>query len=105
MNALHRFSAVLFYLLGLSFFAAYLLMRNGIMSLEAAWWLQRADLPLLGSAMLFGGVSFYRSVRPRGAPSPILALLIMLILLALFALLIMLNFWEALPLPQGQPMM
>ncbi|HAI98165.1 TPA: hypothetical protein DCL30_01310 [Candidatus Peribacteria bacterium] len=105
MVTLHRFSAVLFYLLGISFFAAYLLMHNGIVPLEAAWWLQRADLPLLGSALLYGGVSFYLSVRPRGAPSRVLALLITLFLLGLFAFLVLLNFWEALPLPQGQPMM
>ncbi|MFH0770877.1 MAG: hypothetical protein V1926_05910 [Candidatus Peregrinibacteria bacterium] len=102
MVTLRGFSAFLFYILAGSFFIAYLLLRNGIQPVAAAWWLQRGDLPLIGSAFLFGGISFYHSFRPSGEFSLPLFLTTLLPLLLLLALFIVLNFWDVLPLPQGQ---
>lgn len=102
MVTLRGCSAFLFYVLAGSFFIAYLLLQNGIEPVAAAWWLQRGDLPLIGSAFLFGGISFYRSLRPSGEFSLPLFLLTLLPLLILFGFFITLNFWDVLPLPQGQ---
>ena len=99
--ALHRVSAFLFYPLAGSFFVAYLLLRNEIMPIEAAWWLQRGDLPLAFATLLYGGTSFYRSITPPDKPSTIKAVLVSIPLLALFIAAVAMNFWGMLPVPQG----
>jgi len=91
---LHRLSSVLFYLLGGSLFASYLLMRNGILLPWSKWWLKVADLPLVLVALLFGGLSVYLSVRRQKGVSWPLLLSIALPLVALFVFLFLLNFWE-----------
>lgn len=101
---LHAFSAFFFYLLGASFFAAYLLMRNELGAPWAAWWLKVADLPLIAVAILYGGTSFYRSVKRKEGLSVPLFVFVSFPLLVLFLFLVLLNFWNILGpfgLPQG----
>jgi len=102
---LHRISAVLFYLLGLSFFGAYLLLVNEIVVRTAAWWLQRADLPFALVTLLYGGTGFYWSLHRSDKPGKAFAIIITIPLVALFLFLVILNFWDVLPLPQGTPML
>jgi len=90
---LHKLSAFLFYLLGSSFFAAYLLHFNHLYGPWPQWWMSVADLPLILIAMLFGGTSLYVSVIKPGKKSAIASLVIGLPLTALFTFLVMLNFW------------
>ncbi len=89
---LHRISSIAFYVLGGTFFLAYLMMRNGIAANASATWMQVADLPFALAALAFGGLSFYRSLTP-GKDSKSLALGIGLPLAAFFLLLLVLNFW------------
>ncbi len=95
ISYLHRLSAILFYLLGGSFFLAYLLMKNDLTPF-AKWWLNTADLPLALVAMLYGGISLYRSVKPRNGESTSLLLTIFLPLIVIFAALLLMNFWPLL---------
>ncbi|MBI3618576.1 hypothetical protein HY213_00905 [Candidatus Peregrinibacteria bacterium] len=66
LKFLHQLSAVFFYLLGGSFFVAYLFLRNNIGDTWPAWWLQVADLPLALSALMYGGLSLYQSLTIKG---------------------------------------
>lgn len=86
----------IFYLLGGSFFIAYVLLKNNIYPLHAAWWMQVADLPFAATALLYGGLSLYGSLR-GGKPSRVLPFVIGIPLVALFAFLVFLNFWNATP--------
>jgi hypothetical protein len=101
---LHKLSAFLFFLLGISLFVAFLLWRNEIYTEYSMWWLQRADLPFALAAILFGGTSLFRSLNPKEKRSPILAIAIAIPLIAFFIFLVMLNFWGVFPLPQGNAM-
>ncbi len=89
---LHRLSAFFFYVLGTSFFVAYILLRNDLQAEWAARWLLWADLPLALTTVLYGGLSFYRSLTTPGKTSRMLAVAIAVPLLALFVLLVLLNF-------------
>ena len=91
---LHRLSGFTFYFLGLSFFGAYIILRNDIG--QVAWpatWLQVADLPLALTSMIYGGTSLYLSLKNPERPSSILAILITIPLIALFGFLVFLNFY------------
>lgn len=90
---LHTLSAVLFYVLGISLFSAYILVRNAIGGDMPALILRIGDLPMLAIGMLYGGLSVYLSLRREESPSKTLALTITLPLIALFALFLILNFW------------
>ena len=90
---LHRISAFFFYVLGSSFFVAYLLLRNELYEPWPEWWMKVADLPLLLVAVLFGGTSLYLSVKPADGPARIHPLVIAVPLVALFLALVVLNFW------------
>lgn len=81
---------------------AYLLMHNGIYAAGSAWWIQRADLSFALTTILYGGTGLYLSVHPKDTPSRALALGIGIPLAAFFIFLFVLNFWEALGLPQGE---
>lgn len=98
---LHRLTAVLFYVLGCSFFGAYLLFTNALFAPWPQWWLSIADLPLILCGLLYGGSSLYLSVTIPKKKSPVLALVIIIPLAALFTFLFLLNFWEVLGLPVG----
>ncbi|HVW66943.1 MAG TPA: hypothetical protein VHA78_04425 [Candidatus Peribacteraceae bacterium] len=89
---LQTLSAILFYILGASAFLAYLLWVNAIAQKQMLLWLQTVDLPLLCVALLFGGISVYRSMTP-GKPSRGLALWIGIPLLFVFLLSVFLKFW------------
>ena len=80
----HTLSAVLFYCLGLSFFVAWVLLRNALGDTLPLLWLHTADLPLLLSGMLFGGLSMYRSLAHERTMSLPLILGITIPLLLLF---------------------
>ncbi len=95
LRYLHQLSALFFYLIGTSFFVAYLLLRNSIWPVFSAVWLQTADLPFALCAILYGGLSLYMSLRNPGRSSRMLAWGIAVPLVALFAILVVLNFWGA----------
>lgn len=96
-TSLHRLSAWLFYLLGGSFFVAYMLQQNNIAIPWPEYWLRIADLPLLMAALTYGGTSLYRSVRdPKKDQSPVLASIIIVPVATLMILFIILNFWPLL---------
>jgi len=92
MRFLHTLSAILFYILGAGFFLLIVLDYNGIGEGVARVWMDIADLPLLLSGLLFGGVSLYRSVRSDGDTSHALIVGIALPLGILFILLLLTNF-------------
>jgi len=62
LRYIHDLSAAFFYVLGSTFFLAYVLMQNKIWAQWPAWWLQVADLPLLLCAILYGATSLYMSI-------------------------------------------
>ncbi|UPA22528.1 hypothetical protein K8942_05790 [Candidatus Peribacteria bacterium] len=90
---LHTLSATLFYILGLSFFVAYVLSYNDIAVLPSQTWMQIADLPLVASALLYGGVSVYRSLTHEREPSRSIALIIGVPLALIFVITTILSFW------------
>ena len=89
---LKRLSAFLFYVLGGSFFIAYMLQYNQI-SPWAGWWMKVADLPLALVGVLFGGTSLYLSVKPKGKESKGLYITIGIPLVIIFSTLLVMNFW------------
>ena len=97
LKTLHPLSAVVFYALGLSFFVAYLLLRNGIAGTWPGWWLQVADLPVIIAGGVYGGMSMYKSLTRDHVPSRGLAFTIGIPLAALLVFLVILNFWGSLP--------
>lgn len=91
---LHQLSGIVFYILGLSFFVAWVMMKNAIAPVPAAVWMQIGDLPLAFSAIVYGGLSLYRSVRPASGSVPtMLPWIIGVPLAVFFALLLVINFW------------
>ena len=62
LKQLHRTSAWLFYLFGVSYFLAYLFWRNEVGDPWPQLWMSIADLPFAVVAMLYGGMSLYRSI-------------------------------------------
>jgi hypothetical protein len=95
LRYLHTISAILFYALGLSFFAGYILMRNEIMTNAALNWLRIGDLPLLVSGLLYGGLSVYLSLKNDESASKTLMLGILIPMGILLILLLAVNFWPA----------
>ncbi len=89
---LHRVSGVCFYALGLTFFLAYIGVRNNILPMVSAVWMQVADLPFVLSAIMYGGLSFYRSLTTEEGSLP-LALGIGIPLALFFLFICVLNFW------------
>ncbi len=94
---LQQLSAFFFYALGISFFVAYLLLRNNVVPEWSSLWLQVADLPFAFSAILYGGLSLYLSLLVPGKSSKFLPWLIGVPLVALFVFLVALNFWGIWP--------
>ena len=94
LKDLQRISAVLFYLLGTSFFVGYLLYANLIGGVWPAWWMQVADLPLILSAILYGGLSLFLSITKSEAKSITAAIVVGIPLATLFIFLLLLNFWN-----------
>lgn len=93
LTFLHQLSGVVFYALGLSFFVAWLLMKNAIVPVPAAVWMQIGDLPLAFSAIVYGGLSLYGSLRSAGKIPTALPWMIGVPLAVFFGLLLVMNFW------------
>lgn len=100
----HQLTAFLFFTLGISFFTAYFLLKNQMMMVPSAWWMQRADLPFSLVTILYGGLSLFISLNPKEKPAKALALVIAIPLALFFLILVILNFWEVLGLPKGETM-
>jgi hypothetical protein len=92
LKFLQSLSAVCFFLLGITFFVAFLFLRNNVQMIWSAWWMQVADLPLLVSAVTYGATSFMLSVKGR-AVTPILIILVGLVSILFLGTAIVLNFW------------
>lgn len=94
LRYLSNLSAVLFYLIGSTFFLCYILVRN---DLGGAWpqvWMQIGDLPLLLTGLLYGSLSVYQSIRGSEKNiSRTLAMTIGLPAAIIFLLFLVLNFW------------
>lgn len=93
LRTIHSLSIFFFYLLGASFFLAYVLLQQKVGGVWPAWWMQVADLPLGFTAVAYAGISLYESVRPGDRHSWKLASAIGFPLVAFFVLLLVLNFW------------
>lgn len=89
---LKKISGFLFYVLGGTFFIAYMLHYNQITSI-GGWWLKVADLPLALVGVLYGGTSLYMSVKPRDGDSKPLYIIIGVPLIIIFSTLLVMNFW------------
>ena len=93
LRYLHTLSAALFYVLGTSFFLAYVLMRNNVAAEASLTWMHAGDMPLLLSGLLYGGLSVYRSIKSDASSSSKPLMLGILVPLAiLFLLLLAVNF-------------
>lgn len=99
MLFLHRLSAILFSVLGLTFACAYVLLHNEIGGPWPIWWLQVADLPLLLTGLTYGSISIERSLRRPSSPSRLLSFIIFLPAALLFLFFTTMNFWPAFPSP------
>ena len=96
MGFFHRYSAIVFFVLGLTFACAYVLFRNEIGAAWPLWWLQVADLPLLLAGLTYGGISIERSLRSPSSPSRLLPYVIFIPIGLLFLSFTALNFWPLL---------
>lgn len=96
MHTLHRLSAILFSLLGLTFALAYVLFRNEIAGAWPLWWIQVADLPLLLTGLTYGSMSIERSLQHPSAPSSLLQYVVFFPAGLLFLFFATLNFWPVL---------
>lgn len=92
LKFIQNLSALCFYLLGVSFFVAYLLMYNNVAIAWSAWWMQVADLPLIVSAVTYAGTSFVKSTSGRRG-SAFLAGVTLVACGAFLAMVLVLNFW------------
>lgn len=92
LQLLKNVSGFFFYLLGSSFFIAYVLLKNKLWVTESAVWMQNADLPLAFSALTYGGLSLYLSLRTE--ESKILPWLIGVPLGIFFVMILVMNFWS-----------
>lgn len=92
---LHTLSAILFYVLGSSFFLAYVLFRNNVWEAASLRWLQIGDMPLLLAGLLYGGLSVYRSMHDDTSHSTVMLIAIGFPLVVLFITMLILNFWPA----------
>jgi hypothetical protein len=93
IRTIHQLSAFFFYVLGATFFIAYMLLAKSVLGVWPAWWMQVADLPLVLTSLLYAGMSLYLSLRSSERHSWRLALSIGAPLIVFFVLLLVLNFW------------
>ncbi|MEK7591744.1 MAG: hypothetical protein AAB489_06125 [Patescibacteria group bacterium] len=93
LRFLHQLTGFSFYVLGALYFLGYLLLRNDIHPGPIAVLMQVMDLPLIVSALLYGGMSLYLSVRKPESTSRALPWIIALPLIVLFSTLMVMNFW------------
>lgn len=86
LRYLHSLSAALFYLVAGSFFVAYLLLHNGMVTRLAAQYLYVGQVPILIVSLLYGGLSVYRSLQGETGASRTLAIIIAFPLALIFLL-------------------
>lgn len=65
LRFLRQLSGACFYLLGASFFGAYVLLHNSLWVPQMSAWLQLMDWPLIASAVVYGGLCVYLSLHTR----------------------------------------
>lgn len=94
LRYMHNLSAILFYILGSSVFAAYLLHRNGIWADGTMQWMLSVMLPLLACGLLYGGLSLYTSVQSASGKSTGLATVLAVVSLLIFSIFAILTFWR-----------
>ncbi len=71
---------------------AVVFMQAGMFGLWPAWWMQVAELPLLLTGMMFGGLSLYISIRGPGAFSTVMAGIMTVVMMAFFGVMVGVNF-------------
>ena len=91
MHALHRISAVLFYILGITVIAGIVLIARGVMVETLTTLLNVLDLPLLFVGMLYAGSSLVLSMT-KDKVSVGLSITVFGFLAVLFAVFVYLNF-------------
>lgn len=89
----HTVSAVLFYILGSSVFAAYVLRANGVWAEGSLQWMLSVMLPLLVCGLMYGGLSLYTSVQSTSGRSTGLATVLALVSILVFSAFAVLTFW------------
>lgn len=82
-----------FYALGLSFFLAYVFLRNDILTPWPLWWMQVGDTPLILSGLVYGGLSLQMSLHSKATPPKHVWTSIIIMISILFILALVLNFW------------
>ena len=95
---LHSISAFCFYLLGSTFFLAYVLQRNVIAGDWPVYWMQVADLPFLLAGLTYGGISLSLSFGEHHKAARIIGWCLAIPLGIVFLSLLFLAFRKALPL-------
>ena len=70
-------------------------MKNSLWPMESAMFLQTMDLPLIFSALTYGGLSVYLSLTNPSEPQKALPWLVAIPLVLLFAAACVMNFWIA----------
>ncbi|OGJ53921.1 hypothetical protein A3D11_00695 [Candidatus Peribacteria bacterium RIFCSPHIGHO2_02_FULL_49_16] len=93
---LHKLSATLFFILGLTLFGAYVLLQKDLYTPWPMWWLTIVDLPILFIGLLYGSTSIYLSLQVENRPSRSLVFFIFIPALLFFVLFTVLNFWPLL---------
>ena len=73
---------------------AYMLFFNEVGNGLPGWWMQVADLPMLLSALVYGGSSLYISMVQEGERSMPLFYCIAIPLSTFFVFVFALNFWN-----------
>ena len=94
LQFLKHLSGFFFYILGASFFVGWVMIRNQIWTMQWTVWMQVADLPLAFSALVYGGLSLYLSLRNPERPSKVLMMMIGVPLTLFFGLILAMNFWS-----------
>ncbi len=92
-----RTAMVCFYVLGASFFAAYILWRNERLGALPLLWMQIADLPLLLCGLIFGGTSALKSLGEHEGAMSVVGWCLAAPLSLLFLGFVLLTFWDVLP--------
>lgn len=93
---IHQVSGFFFYVLGSSFFVAFVLFQYGIGGQWPILWLHIVDVPLFLFAILYGGFSVYFSLTDKKNTSFVLLWTIILCMMLFFSFFLALNFWPTL---------
>lgn len=94
---IRKTAMVCFYLLGASFFVAYMLWRNKLLGGLPLLWMQIADLPLLLCGLIFGAASILKGLGEREGVMSLIGWCLAAPLTLLFLGFVLLTFWDVLP--------